>query len=79
VAGEWHNNHHLFPTSVRAGFLPWQVDSAFAFIRFYRLIGGVASWRDFRDKFYERHYLPHLAGRPAREVAPVDASPEDAE
>jgi sn-1 stearoyl-lipid 9-desaturase len=79
VAGEWHNNHHLFPTSVRAGFLPWQVDSAFAFIRFYRLIGGVASWRDFRDKFYERHYLPHLAGRPAREVAPIDASPEDAE
>ena len=22
VAGEWHNNHHLFPNSARAGFLP---------------------------------------------------------
>jgi fatty-acid desaturase len=61
VAGEWHNNHHLFPTSVQAGFLPWQLDSAFAFIRFYRLLGGVSSWRNLRPKFYERHYLPHLA------------------
>jgi sn-1 stearoyl-lipid 9-desaturase len=61
VAGEWHNNHHLFPTSARAGFLPWQLDSAFAFIRFYRLLGGIASWRDFRDKFYERHYRPYVA------------------
>jgi sn-1 stearoyl-lipid 9-desaturase len=60
VAGEWHNNHHLFPTSVRAGFLPWQLDSAFAFIRFYRLLGGVSSWRNMRDKFYERHYDPHV-------------------
>jgi fatty-acid desaturase len=61
VAGEWHNNHHLFPTSVRAGFLPWQPDVSFAFIWFYRLIGGVSSWRDARGRFYERHYLPHLA------------------
>src|SRR2546430_7246242 len=22
VAGEWHNNHHLYPTSARSGFLP---------------------------------------------------------
>jgi fatty-acid desaturase len=64
VAGEWHNNHHLFPTSVRAGFLPWQLDSAFAFIRFYRLLGGVSSWRNMRDKFYERHYDPHLRAGP---------------
>jgi stearoyl-CoA desaturase (delta-9 desaturase) len=63
VAGEWHNNHHLFPTSVQAGFLPWQVDSAFAFIRFYRLLGGVSSWRNLRSKFYERHYRPHLEAR----------------
>ncbi len=68
VAGEWHNNHHLFPTSVRAGFLPWQVDSAFTFIRFYRLLGGVSSWRDFRDKFYERHYEPYLAANRTRTV-----------
>jgi fatty-acid desaturase len=84
VAGEWHNNHHLFPTSVQAGFLPWQLDSAFAFIRFYRLLGGVSSWRNLRHKFYERHYLPYLEATraahpraeatvpPARAVSGVD-------
>jgi len=70
VAGEWHNNHHLFPNSVRAGFTPWQPDISFAFIWFYRLIGGVTSWRNFKDKFYERHYLPYQAAqRAAREAA----------
>jgi fatty-acid desaturase len=73
VAGEWHNNHHLFPTSVQAGFLPWQLDSAYAFIRVYRLLGGVSSWRNFRDKFYERYYLPHLeAERAASRAARAD-------
>jgi stearoyl-CoA desaturase (delta-9 desaturase) len=61
VAGEWHNNHHLFPHSARAGFLPWQTDISFAFIRLYRLLGGVTSIRDSREKFYERHYRPYLA------------------
>jgi sn-1 stearoyl-lipid 9-desaturase len=68
VAGEWHNNHHLFPASVRAGFLPWQLDSAFTFIRFYRLIGGVSSWRDYRDRFYERHYRPYREQLAARQA-----------
>lgn len=61
VAGEWHNNHHLFPTSVRAGFLPWQLDLSYIFIWCYRLIGGVSSWRDGRERFYERHYDPYRA------------------
>jgi stearoyl-CoA desaturase (delta-9 desaturase) len=73
VAGEWHNNHHLFPQSVRAGFLWWQPDVSFAFIRLYKLLGGVTSWRDFRDRFFERHYLPYLASR--RAPAEVAAAP----
>ena len=28
VAGEWHNNHHLFPKSARSGFKPQQIDLA---------------------------------------------------
>lgn len=71
VAGEWHNNHHLFPTSVRAGFLPWQPDVSFAFIWFYRLIGGVSSWRNAHDRFYERHYAPYLARASAARKAPA--------
>ena len=79
VAGEWHNNHHLFPNSVRAGFLWWQPDISFAFIRFYRLLGGVTAWRDFKDKFFERHYEPYLAAkRAAEQTAQAEARPDDA-
>lgn len=74
VAGEWHNNHHLFPNSVRAGFLWWQPDVSFAFIRFYRLIGGITAWRDFRDKFFERHYLPYQAEQRAQREARAAAT-----
>jgi len=69
VAGEWHNNHHLYPQGVRAGFLWWQPDSAFAFIRLFRLIGGVTSWRDFHARFHERNYQPWLAAQAS--AAPV--------
>ena len=74
VAGEWHNNHHLFPTSVRAGFLPWQLDLSFVFIWCYRLLGGVKSWRDGKERFYERHYLPYLEKLEASRK-PVNAQP----
>jgi fatty-acid desaturase len=69
VAGEWHNNHHLFPSSVRAGFQWWQPDISFAFIRFYKLIGGVTQWRDFQSKFVERHLLPYRAAQQAARQA----------
>jgi sn-1 stearoyl-lipid 9-desaturase len=74
IAGEWHNNHHLYPTSVRSGFLPWQLDSSYAFIWCYRLIGGITSWRDLRPKFYEKHYRPYLAARAARAAVPAAAA-----
>lgn len=61
VAGEWHNNHHLYPSSARAGFLPWQPDISFAFLRLYGWLGGVTSVRDSRETFLARHYRPYLA------------------
>ena len=73
VAGEWHNNHHLFPQSVRAGFLWWQPDISFAVIRLFRLCGGITSWRDFQGKFYQRHYEPYLALRAKGSAATADA------
>ena len=76
VAGEWHNNHHLFPSSVRSGFLPWQPDISFAFIRFYRMIGGVTQWRDFKGKFYERYYLPYQAAKLAGQSTPTPETVE---
>ncbi len=59
VSGEWHNNHHLYPAGVRSGFLWWQLDTAYMLIRFVGLFGGIASSRDFKQRFLDEHYLPH--------------------
>jgi stearoyl-CoA desaturase (delta-9 desaturase) len=83
VAGEWHNNHHLFPNSVRAGFLWWQPDISFAFIRLYRLLGGITAWRDFSASFESRYHQPYLAAKRAgaassavTEPSPTEATPQ---
>jgi fatty-acid desaturase len=52
VAGEWHNNHHLFPNSARSGFKPYQVDTAWYYIKFMSMIGAVSSYRDSKKQFY---------------------------
>lgn len=58
LAGEWHNNHHLYPSSARAGFLPHQVDFAWYYIYFLYLIGGVSSYHDAKKSFKEKYYKP---------------------
>jgi fatty-acid desaturase len=52
VAGEWHNNHHLFPKSARSGFKPYQVDSAWYYIKFLSMIGAVSHYHDSKKQFY---------------------------
>ncbi|HTI93504.1 MAG TPA: fatty acid desaturase [Puia sp.] len=60
VAGEWHNNHHLFPSSARSGFLRYQLDLAWYYIRLLSAIGAVNSYNDSKDRFLEqyRNHLP---------------------
>jgi stearoyl-CoA desaturase (delta-9 desaturase) len=52
VAGEWHNNHHLYPKSARSGFKPYQLDLAWCYIKFMSIIGAVSSYRDSKKQFY---------------------------
>jgi len=52
VAGEWHNNHHLFPKSARSGFKPYQVDTAWYYIKFMSMVGAVSSYNDSKKQFY---------------------------
>jgi sn-1 stearoyl-lipid 9-desaturase len=59
VAGEWHNNHHLFPKSARSGFKPFQIDFAWYYIKFMSYLGAVSHYKDGKKQFYERHYLPY--------------------
>ncbi len=63
VAGEWHNNHHLFPTSARSGFKPGQIDMAWYYIKFLSRIGAVSSYKDSKKQFYEKYYIPYLKSK----------------
>ncbi|MDR3607195.1 MAG: fatty acid desaturase [Oligoflexia bacterium] len=61
VAGEWHNNHHLYPNGARSGFLPYQLDLPWLLTRFLSRVGAVSSYRDYRQEFLRDHYQPWLA------------------
>jgi stearoyl-CoA desaturase (delta-9 desaturase) len=60
VAGEWHNNHHLYPSSARSGFLRYQVDLAWCYIKLMSVIGAVASYHDSKKAFLQRHWQPYI-------------------
>ena len=53
--GEWHNNHHLFPGSARAGFLRGQIDPAWIYIYCMSKIGVVSSYRDSKREFFRKY------------------------
>lgn len=73
VAGEWHNNHHLFPASARNGFLPHQLDLPFLYIKFLNAIGAVSNMKDHTEKFLEHHYRPYIAKRDAERAKASEA------
>jgi len=53
--GEWHNNHHLFPASARAGFLPYQLDLAWIYIYVLYKLGAVSSYHDSKKEFLRKY------------------------
>jgi sn-1 stearoyl-lipid 9-desaturase len=79
VSGEWHNNHHLYPHSARAGFLPYQLDLAWLFIRFLSRIGGVSSYRDSRADFLRDHANQRAASTPVGSASRADVPPVGSE
>ena len=56
VAGEWHNNHHLFPKSARSGFKSYQLDMAWCYIRFMNRLGAISSFKDSKKEFLEKYH-----------------------
>jgi stearoyl-CoA desaturase (delta-9 desaturase) len=58
VAGEWHNNHHLYPKSARSGFLSYQLDFAWYYIKFLNKLGAVTTYTDNKKQFLARYYKP---------------------
>jgi stearoyl-CoA desaturase (delta-9 desaturase) len=71
VAGEWHNNHHLYPASARSGFLKGQIDFAWYYIRTLKFIGGVSSCRDAKQQFLETYRKPYLEQQQLKDATPV--------
>jgi stearoyl-CoA desaturase (delta-9 desaturase) len=53
--GEWHNNHHLYPGSARAGFLPYQLDLAWIYIFCMYKLGAVSSYHDSKKEFLRKY------------------------
>jgi sn-1 stearoyl-lipid 9-desaturase len=54
--GEWHNNHHLYPGSARAGFLRYQLDLAWIYIYCMHKIGVVSSYHDSKAEFLRKYW-----------------------
>ncbi|MBY0472345.1 fatty acid desaturase [bacterium] len=77
VAGEWHNNHHLYPNSARCGFLPYQADLPWTWIKGLAAMGGITWYRDCKEEFMENYYRPYLAGQPPKEAAPAEAAVQE--
>ena len=65
VAGEWHNNHHLFPSSARSGFLNYQLDLAWCYIKLLKTIGAVSSYHDSRKLFLSQYRQPYIRSKRA--------------
>lgn len=59
VAGEWHNNHHLYPSSARSGFLNYQLDLAWCYIKLMSMIGVVSEYHDSKKLFLEHYHKPY--------------------
>lgn len=54
-AGEWHNNHHLYPASARAGFLRHQLDLPWIYIFSLYKLGAVSSFHDSKKEFLKKY------------------------
>ena len=61
-AGEWHNNHHLYPGSARAGFLSYQLDLPWIYVYTLYKLGAVASFRDSKKEFLRKYLAKETAG-----------------
>lgn len=55
VAGEWHNNHHLYPKSARSGFKAYQLDFAWLYVRLMYRLGAISNYRDDKEKFLKKY------------------------
>lgn len=56
LAGEWHNNHHLYPSSARTGFLSYQLDIPWLLIYGMYRLGIVSRYQNARAAFLKKYF-----------------------
>ncbi|RYF89650.1 MAG: acyl-CoA desaturase [Chitinophagaceae bacterium] len=56
-AGEWHNNHHLYPASARSGFLKFQLDLPWIYIYLLYKAGAVSSYKCNKKDFLRKYIV----------------------
>ena len=60
LAGEgWHNNHHFYPSSARAGFCWWEIDVLYWIICIFEFLGLVWDVRRPPKNVRLTKLLPH--------------------
>jgi stearoyl-CoA desaturase (delta-9 desaturase) len=69
LSGEWHNNHHLYPGSARAGFLPYQFDPAWVYIYALYKLKAVDSYKDSKENFLKKYVEKQPTSETADETA----------
>ena len=72
LAGEWHNNHHLYPQSARSGFLWYQLDLAWCYIYTLHFLGAVTHVNDAKNHFRKKYLNAERVSAAVREPAEVD-------
>lgn len=50
----WHNNHHFYPSSARAGLTWWEIDCNYYFIRLLEKLGIVWDVRTYPEHVHEQ-------------------------
>lgn len=63
LAGEWHNNHHLYPASARTGFLNYQIDLPWLVIYGMYKLGMVSTYHDSKKEFLKKYMQPFTASQ----------------
>lgn len=51
LASEWHDNHHLFPSSANNGFLPTQFDFSFQLVKVMKKLNVLSHYHDSKNQF----------------------------
>jgi len=73
VAGEWHSNHHLYPSSARSGFFIYPIGFALVTDKWISKVGINLFFRDDKKEFLRVNYEPYSKGEKFPSIGPFSS------